>query len=175
MPICSACDNDLPENSFKLVNSRGKKVRRRQCRQCYRDRIKRRELAIPAVLEGRRATARRSQTILRRAPLGWCKQSARALKSKCKKLGIIFGITYQDILDVFPLDNRCPVLGVELILTHSRYNPSVDRLKPGLGYVKGNITVISAKANSIKNDATAEEVRKVADWLAARCGSGQEK
>lgn len=33
------------------------------------------------------------------------------------------------------------------------------------GYVKGNITVISNKANRIKNNGTAEEHEAIAKWL----------
>lgn len=43
--------------------------------------------------------------------------------------------------------------------------PSLDKFYAHLGYVKGNVTFLSLKANRIKNDATAEEVFKVAQWL----------
>ena len=44
--------------------------------------------------------------------------------------------------------------------------PSLDRINPKLGYVKGNVQVISWRANNIKRDATAEELRLVADFVA---------
>jgi hypothetical protein len=34
-----------------------------------------------------------------------------------------------------------------------------------LGYVKGNVAVISHRANAIKNNATAEELQMVARWV----------
>jgi hypothetical protein len=34
-----------------------------------------------------------------------------------------------------------------------------------LGYVRGNVTIISNRANRIKNDASLDEVRKVVSWL----------
>ena len=43
--------------------------------------------------------------------------------------------------------------------------PSLDRIIPKLGYVKGNVAFISMKANIIKQDATAEDLYAVADWL----------
>ena len=42
--------------------------------------------------------------------------------------------------------------------------PSLDRLIPELGYVKGNIAVVSTRANIIKRDATPEELMKVAKF-----------
>ena len=43
--------------------------------------------------------------------------------------------------------------------------PSLDRIIPELGYVKGNVVFISMRANSIKQDATEQELYLVADWL----------
>jgi len=42
--------------------------------------------------------------------------------------------------------------------------PSIDRIDPKKGYVKDNIIVVSMRANRIKNDATVDEIRKVADF-----------
>lgn len=42
---------------------------------------------------------------------------------------------------------------------------SIDRLIPELGYVKGNVVVISYKANTIKNNATVDDLEKVLAWL----------
>ena len=39
-----------------------------------------------------------------------------------------------------------------------------DRIDPKKGYVKGNIIVVSMRANRIKTDATVDEIRKVADF-----------
>ena len=63
----------------------------------------------------------------------------------------------------------CPVLGVKMETTklHSKnsdFSPSFDRIYPKQGYTKGNVIVISNKANRIKTDATVEQIRKVADF-----------
>jgi len=41
-------------------------------------------------------------------------------------------------------------------------SPSIDRVSPGKGYVKGNVIVVSQKANSIKSNATPHELERVA-------------
>jgi len=42
----------------------------------------------------------------------------------------------------------------------------LDRLNPKLGYVPGNVTVISYLANMIKYNATPKQLQKVATWVA---------
>lgn len=63
----------------------------------------------------------------------------------------------------------CPVLDIPLILgaaPKSPNLPSIDRIRPERGYVKGNVAVISWRANHLKNDCVDEaELRKVADYM----------
>ena len=95
----------------------------------------------------------------------WSKRSIYRIKSRAKKYGIPFDLEASDIL----LPDVCPVLGIPLVFTHlsgkpTGYRPnapSVDRVVPSLGYTKGNVKVISAKANLLKNDGTIEEHEKV--------------
>lgn len=64
----------------------------------------------------------------------------------------------------------CPVLGLELDWfseKRSDASPSFDRIDAELGYIPGNVAIISWRANRIKNDGTAEEHRAIADWLDA--------
>jgi hypothetical protein len=93
-------------------------------------------------------------------------------KRRAKKLGIPFDITVDDIRSVYPTDGNCPALGIKLQPnwdTTGGYcgtSPSLDRIVPELGYIKGNIAVISVKANLIKNNETDPAIfRRVADWL----------
>jgi len=46
-----------------------------------------------------------------------------------------------------------------------RKKPSLDRIIPELGYIKGNVVFISNWANIIKQDASEKELYAVADWL----------
>lgn len=62
---------------------------------------------------------------------------------------------------------RCPILGIPLEWSTLRgkgviaNSPSLDRIDPTKGYVKGNVWIISYKANTIKNNATHEELKLV--------------
>jgi hypothetical protein len=44
-------------------------------------------------------------------------------------------------------------------------SPTLDRIDNAKGYVKGNVCVISKKANTMKNNATPEEVRKLSEYV----------
>ena len=64
----------------------------------------------------------------------------------------------------------CPALGIELLYesSHSRSIPNtatLDRIDSNLGYIKGNVQILSRKANLIKNYGTPEEVMRVATFM----------
>lgn len=91
-----------------------------------------------------------------------------AAKRRAKNNNIPFTITKQDIINICPSDNKCPVLGIILEFGNkiSQDNsPSLDRLIPKLGYVPGNIALISYRANRIKNDATVDELEKICSFM----------
>lgn len=47
------------------------------------------------------------------------------------------------------------------------HRPSLDRTDNRKGYVRGNVRVISFRANQIKNDASADELRALAEYVHA--------
>ena len=69
--------------------------------------------------------------------------------------------------------DKCPILGVLLMygtcVGHASSNAaSVDRLDSSKGYVIGNVSIISYRANLIKNDGTAKEHRLIAEFMESR-------
>ena len=88
----------------------------------------------------------------------------RSKKYNAERTGYTWNIVFGDI--VWP--THCPILGLELnYFAEFRQENSVsfDRINSELGYEKGNIQIVSWRANRIKNDGTAEEHRKIADYL----------
>ena len=94
-------------------------------------------------------------------------QLYRAAKHRAKRLSIAFDIEYNEIL--WP--DNCPVLKIPLWYKardtkRMGFNsPSLDRINPKMGYVKGNVKVISVRANTIKQNATAEEIQAVFEYV----------
>lgn len=80
-------------------------------------------------------------------------------KNRAKAKGLPFDLTADDItVPVF-----CPILGIKL--ERGRYGkgindaaPSLDKIDPEKGYVKGNVIVVSMRANRIKTNARADEI-----------------
>lgn len=84
-------------------------------------------------------------------------------KTRAKSRGIPFNLTIEDIV----IPPVCPVFGTPFEMGNHKTTASIDRVIPALGYVSGNIRIISNRANMIKGDADAFEIRAVADWLAS--------
>lgn len=85
-------------------------------------------------------------------------QSARM---RAHEIGVPCDITSSDI----DIPGVCPILGVKLDSSEYGLKPSLDRVVPHLGYTKGNVCVISMRANRIKSDATADELRHIANYI----------
>ena len=91
-------------------------------------------------------------------------------KGRAKRDGIPFEITESD----FDLPEYCPIFRhLKLEFSIGRTSrpdniPSLDRINPNLGYVPGNVAVISFRANRLKNDATAQELQAIVDWINAK-------
>ena len=88
----------------------------------------------------------------------WSGQKIVQLRAKAKKQNLDFDIDASDI----PLPDKCPIFGIVLQKSDGRLSnnsPSVDRINPMKGYVKGNVVVVSNKANSIKREATIGELK----------------
>ena len=83
------------------------------------------------------------------------------------KKGIPFTITFEEIEQ----PKYCPVLGLELNYFWSgqdRRDPAkacIDKLIPSLGYIPGNVFVISWRANFLKSNASLDELEKILNYV----------
>lgn len=79
------------------------------------------------------------------------------VKTSSRTRGIPCTITTADLV----VPSVCPILGMPLAFRQGRdCVPSVDRIDNTKGYVPGNVWVISGRANTMKNDASIEELRR---------------
>ena len=79
-------------------------------------------------------------------------------RERAKREGSAFDLTLADIV----IPTRCPLLGIPLAVSAGiprPHSPSLDRKEPSGGYVRGNVWVISYRANTIKQDATLAELQ----------------
>ena len=87
-------------------------------------------------------------------------------RQRAKTKGIPFSITRQDI----DIPDFCPVLRIPLQRALGNgsplpNSPSLDRFDSSLGYVPGNVRIISYKANCMKSNATWSELEQFALWI----------
>lgn len=79
-------------------------------------------------------------------------------KKRAKKLGLDFNLLLEDIV----IPETCPLLGIPIRLNQTKLSPnspSLDRFNSEKGYTGDNVWVISHRANTLKNNATLEELR----------------
>jgi hypothetical protein len=92
------------------------------------------------------------------------------IRKRAEATGRPFAMTREMIADMLADAEVCPVLGIPMTYAEGRAHdasPSFDCFDPVLGYVPGNVHVISRRANMIKHNATIEEVRMVLTWMEA--------
>jgi hypothetical protein len=87
----------------------------------------------------------------------------RGARLRAENKNLPFDISLDDIL----IPEICPVLGIQLKTGQGKISdtsPSLDRIIPEKGYVKGNMIVVSSKANRIKSNALPEEIIAVGEF-----------
>lgn len=87
-------------------------------------------------------------------------------KTRAKQQNVPFNIELSDIV----VPEYCPILKwikLERSKTgHPTYSsPTIDKIIPELGYVKGNIQIISLRANVLKSDGSIKELKALAKWI----------
>jgi hypothetical protein len=92
----------------------------------------------------------------------WLRHTIRCAGGRALARGIPFDLVVSDV----EIPSTCPVLGIPLVYLsddpartgRETDAPQLDRKIPDLGYVKGNVRIISARANRLKNNATFDEI-----------------
>jgi len=91
------------------------------------------------------------------------KSAEKRAKEKDRKIDI----TLQDILPLYV--ERCPILGINLEWENKEKlvwgSPSLDRVDNTKGYEKGNVQIISHRANSLKKDYLLTEWQKMTEYM----------
>jgi hypothetical protein len=165
MKACSRCRKSKPFSDFyrKKTRSATRLVGAARyytwCKECSRAYMNARRQADP---EGEKLRYQRTKGNPARVMLA-------AARHRAQKRGVPCTIKEHEIRELLRTTKVCPVLGIPLyrgMWAKSDNSPSLDAIKPDLGYVSGNVAIISYRANRIKADATPEELQKILDWLA---------
>lgn len=84
------------------------------------------------------------------------------VKNRAKRKNLPFNLEISDII----IPDKCPLLEIPIFMKPYKQkgsfcpnSPSIDKIIPKLGYIKGNIMIISMKANIMKSNASIEELK----------------
>jgi len=180
MKQCTKCRMTKPFSEFS-PHKLGRGGVRSICKPCSIEAV----MAYRATPAGA-ATHRRAARKYAKSPDGSAKKVAIArraaqrdpakyllIRARCraKRLCLPFSLTKDDIV----IPERCPVLGVKLVVAERRFrghgaggaddSMSLDRIRPSLGYVPGNVAVISWQANRMKGGSSLEELERLVAWM----------
>lgn len=149
--LCLKCNKVKPLTEF---------YSRKDCKHGYRSHCKE-----CMYLESKKYREDNRSHLLRKArELRYKKRGSTMLsvaKNRAKRKGIDFDITLKDIEHIPEI---CPVLGIKMEFQEDKASdnsPSLDRIDSSKGYIKGNVQVISRRANLLKNDATVAEIEAI--------------
>jgi hypothetical protein len=166
MKTCYRCKIEKEENCFSLFNKLNAKKEKvvyfqSYCKKCsnevrvehsrkFRDKYRANNIKH---YQSKGKFREKNRRIANRELFLFNSAKARALKQN-----VPFDITVEDIV----IPKFCPLLEIEFNLTEMTKGninaPSLDKIIPELGYVKGNIKVISLKANFMKSNASIKEL-----------------
>lgn len=96
----------------------------------------------------------------------WAKELVRAARKRAQKDNLPYELTVEWAVE--KLEQGCPIFNRSFEIHNTVNGPwsaSIDKFKPELGYTKENSFIISSLANRIKNNASSEQVMKVAEWM----------
>jgi hypothetical protein len=156
---CSRCGQQLPITHFQAQPYRNGQ-RRRQCRVC-------RQVTVEAwrLRHKEYDNEHKREYRLKRITANPVLEMLKGAQSRAKKQGIPFDLTLSDL--VVPV--ACPVLGIVLSKRHGKgscpASPSLDRVIPDHGYVRGNVHIISMRANRLKSNATIDDLEAVLAYM----------
>ena len=92
----------------------------------------------------------------------------KGAKERAKNQGIPCTIGKEHIV----IPTVCPILGIPITINvlgnnggNRDQSPSLDKVKPELGYVPGNVRVVSNKANRLKADNTIETLEAILKYM----------
>lgn len=83
----------------------------------------------------------------------------KAAEKRAKEKNLNFDLDVEYLLSIYT--DICPILEIPLNWDggpKTDNTPALDKIIPEKGYVKGNVRFISTKANSMKTDATLEQL-----------------
>jgi hypothetical protein len=166
--ICKICGRPITKAKARVFcgkecriidtdNKRKKFVEHGFCRDCHKREV------VPGRLMCRECLDKGAERRRKKAEKDPGFYMYHNAKSRSTELRLKFNLEKDDI----KVPDYCPVLGIKLEKSGKHINensPTLDKIVPSLGYVKGNVCVMSQRANRLKNDASIDELILLGEW-----------
>jgi|TARA_R110000764_G_scaffold112526_2_gene199391 hypothetical protein len=110
---------------------------------------------------------RKYNTSIRGIAVTACKASKRRARLK----NLAFNLSSDYLEKIFPKTCICPILGYKMKVANinlGKLSPTLDRVNPRLGYVKGNVEFVTNIANLMMTSATGRDIKKFVKWATKR-------
>jgi hypothetical protein len=149
---CSSCEKILPREDFHM-QKRSPRGCTPTCKPCT------------SHIEFKKRRKNMKATVYRR------------YKSQMRNEGNDCDMTYEEFLEIWPWDNKCPILGHELNFFPEDergkwvggrlypYTPCVDHIDPREELSKNNLQIICWRANELKSDAIPAEIHLLSIYM----------
>jgi hypothetical protein len=97
----------------------------------------------------------------------WAVHAVNCARRRAKKKNLPCDITAAYVVSI--MTERCPVFNTKFKFTGNKTirpeSPTLDRKIPSKGYIKGNVVIVSNRANMIKGANSANAVYMVYKWM----------
>jgi hypothetical protein len=179
MKRCTRCKIEKPLESYSKDKNR-KDGRYPVCKECQSKAAKERYASDPKFAQKARDKRQKYLKTHREEVNRKHKERYHSRKAKdpigqmlvaVKRRATRDNLPYNLTPEMINIPTHCPVLGMELMFNKGQAednSPSIDKLVPSLGYVEGNISIISYRANMLKSNASLEEMKALYEWFKQR-------
>ena len=165
--ICTKCLLPKPVEKFPKSGRGGKNGQvwvKNKCRKCHQeeDREARKTWSKEKLAKHRERKRKERANYKQTSP-------ERALLKRAKKRATINGLPFNIELSDIIIPKLCPIVGIPLFVSynggHIDNSPSIDKVNPNEGYVKGNIAIISYRANRLKSNLTLQQIKNLLSYI----------
>jgi hypothetical protein len=179
MTIALLSPPSIETKVLKLLPSFSDAVKGKKCSKCgewkdlnnfYWRKDSNRHHTICCYCQRKRFQAYRAT--IKNSKFGILQAMLKAARQRAKKQNIPFNLSAEDLHDLAV--DYCPITLEPLDWTRESIvnsrpesnSPSLDKNIPELGYVKNNCAIISYRGNTIKNNGTIDEHRRIVKYMA---------
>lgn len=161
---CASCKIEK-EHVFFSKDRQSKDMLSTYCRECRSLKNKQKSVDRKIANERNRNYYNTTRSNQYRKDPAWYLWSIA--QKRARKLQIPFTITKEDI----QIPERCPITGdlIDLLISDKKQSyqtgASLDKVDNSLGYIPGNVRVISRKANRMKSDLSIEQLETLLKYM----------